>query len=169
MVVKKSFLFLGLVFLFTISCHQKSNYSNLEINEASGIVNGIDDEIWNPKTDSRISSNYDSDKLKKRFLNKLIIERRFGLERDDGILHAIVSRLTWQKGLDVFLECLDPLIASGARLAVIGQGEPELETAFYKASEKYKGRIGLYVGYDESLAHTLFSGADTIQIGRAHV
>ena len=133
-------------------------------NSLHGIVNGIDDEIWNPKTDSRISSNYDSDKLKKRFLNKLIIERRFGLERDDGILHAIVSRLTWQKGLDVFLECLDPLIASGARLAVIGQGEPELETAFYKASEKYKGRIGLYVGYDESLAHMLFSGADTILV-----
>ncbi len=133
-------------------------------NSLHGIVNGIDEEIWNPKTDARISSNYDCEKIKKRFLNKLIIERRFGLERDDGILHAIVSRLTWQKGLDIFLECIDSLMASGARVAVIGQGEPELESAFYKVSERYRGRIGLYIGYDESLAHMLFSGADTILV-----
>ncbi len=76
----------------------------------------------------------------------------------------MVSRLTWQKGLDILAANLDTLVASGARLALLGSGDAALEQQFIDASLRYPGRVGVIVGYDEPLSHLLMSGADAILV-----
>jgi starch synthase len=130
----------------------------------SGIVNGIDTQIWNPATDGALASTFTSKTLADRKANKRELERRFGLESGDGILHGVVSRLTWQKGLDILSQQLDWLVASGARLAIIGTGEPGIEEAFAAASLRHKGRVGLVLKYDEALSHLVQGGGDTMLV-----
>lgn len=129
-----------------------------------GIVNGIDTTVWNPVTDADLPENYAANRLAKRVANKRLLEQRFGLDTGDGIIHGVVSRLTWQKGMDILTACLDGMVASGARLAMIGTGEPGIESAVQAAAQRHKGRIGVVTAYDEKLSHLLQGGADTILI-----
>jgi starch synthase len=130
----------------------------------SGIVNGIDTEVWNPETDADAVACYNVRALGKRVANKRAIEQRFSLEEDDGILFCVVSRLTWQKGMDIFANAIDELVASGGRLALIGTGEAQIERAMLAAAKRHKGRIGIITGYDEALSHLMQAGADAIVI-----
>jgi len=130
----------------------------------SGIVNGIDLDVWNPATDQALPERYTAQRLAHRQANKLAIEQRFGLARDDGPLFCVVSRLTWQKGMDILADALDGLVAHGARLAMLGSGEAWLEQAFTRAAGRHPSRIGVIAGYDESLSHLLQGGSDAILI-----
>lgn len=130
----------------------------------SGIVNGIDTDVWNPQTDTAIAANYSAKDLSKRVLNKRAIEKRFGLQTGDGIIHGVVSRLTWQKGLDIFASLLDWLVESGARLALIGTGEAAIEAAVKEAAQRHPGRIGVVTAYDENLSHLVQGGCDTMLV-----
>jgi phosphoglucomutase len=129
-----------------------------------GIVNGIDGHIWNPTKDPALATCYDIAALTRRGVNKRAIEARFRLRPDDGPLFTVISRLTWQKGMDVLVNELDTLVDAGGRLAVLGAGEPSLETAFLQASTRFPGRVATIIGYDEQLAHQLQGGADAILI-----
>ncbi len=133
-------------------------------NVLTGIVNGIDTDIWNPETDKDIAQTFNVKTLDKRIANKRALEARLGLDRDDGILHGVVSRLTHQKGLDLLAEHIDWLVASGARLALVGTGEAGLENAFREAAERHKGRVGISFKYDEPLSHLVQAGADTMMV-----
>jgi starch synthase len=126
----------------------------------SGIVNGIDEVEWNPATDPKLAVNYDAKSLAKRAENKQALEKRFGLEHDASPLFCLVSRLTWQKGIDILAETLEHLVRSGGRLALLGSGDKDLEGAFRQASLQFPGRIGTVIGYDEGLSHQMFGGAD---------
>ncbi len=130
----------------------------------SGIVNGIDTDVWNPQTDKSIAANYSVKTIDQRKLNKRAIEKHFGLEESDDILHGVVSRLTWQKGLDIFASLLDWLVGSGARLALIGTGEAAIEQAVLAASLKHPGRIAVVTAYDENLSHLVQAGCDTMLV-----
>ena len=129
-----------------------------------GIVNGIDTDVWDPAADALISENYGAKTLKKRIANKRTLEARFKLEAGDGLLHGVVSRLTWQKGMDIFAAGLDALVATGARLALLGTGETAIENAIFEAAMRHPGRIGVIIGYDETLSHLVQAGADTILV-----
>jgi starch synthase len=129
-----------------------------------GIVNGIDTEVWNPATDKDIAQTYSAKSLDQRMANKRALETRLGLDKNDGILHGVVSRLTWQKGLDLLAEHLDWLVASGARIAMVGTGEPAIEAAFRTAAARHPGRIGISFKYDEPLSHLVQAGADTMLV-----
>jgi starch synthase len=130
----------------------------------TGIVNGIDGIVWNPAADPHIPQPYGAKTLAKRAANKRAVEQRFGLDEGDGLLHGVVSRLTWQKGMDIFAACLDGLAASGARLALIGTGEPAIEQAILAAAQRHPGRLGVVLGYDEGLSHLVQAGCDTILV-----
>ena len=130
----------------------------------SGIINGIDPAVWNPGTDPALPARYTADDVARRRDNKRAVEQRFGLDEDDGPLFTVISRLTWQKGMDVLAACLDDLVAQGGRLALLGSGDPALEAAFTAAAERHPGRIGVTIGYDEPLSHLLQGGADAILI-----
>jgi starch synthase len=130
----------------------------------SGIVNGIDTDVWNPATDKSLAAQFSIRDIGKREINKRAIEKRFGLDVSDGIIHGVVSRLTWQKGLDIFASLLDQVVASGARLALIGTGEEAIESAVKAAAAKHKGRIGVVAAYDENLSHLVQGGCDTMLV-----
>jgi starch synthase len=133
-------------------------------NIVSGIVNGIDDHTWNPESDKALAKTYNAKSLASRGENKRALEMRLGLEPGDGIIHGVVSRLTWQKGLDLLAEHLDWLVEGGARLALVGTGEPAIEGAFREAAARHKGRIGVTFAYDEGLSHLVQGGADTMLV-----
>jgi starch synthase len=131
----------------------------------TGIVNGIDMSVWNPASDEHLALTYvPRNFVQRRQANKRAIEQRLGLEVGDGPLFCVVSRLTWQKGMDILVQCLDGLVGQGARLALLGAGEAPLESDFTEAATQYKGRVGVMIGYDESLSHLLQGGADAILI-----
>ena len=130
--------------------------------EVHGILNGIDGAIWNPATDTALAANYTSPS--KRVANKRAVEKAFGLERGDGPLFIIISRLTWQKGMDLLVEALDALVGMGGRLAVLGSGDAALENAFQAAATRHPGRIAINRGYDEPLSHLMQGGGDAILI-----
>ena len=129
-----------------------------------GIVNGIDTAVWDPATDAQVAATYDARRLTRRATNKRAIERRFALAPSDGLLYCIVSRLTGQKGMDLVIESIDPLLQTGARLALLGSGDKALETAFSAVAKRHPGRIGVVLGYDEALSHLLQAGSDAILI-----
>ncbi|GGD99698.1 glycogen synthase [Aureimonas endophytica] len=129
-----------------------------------GIVNGIDTEAWNPATDPDLPARFTIDALNQRGLNKRALEAEFGLASDDGPIFCVVSRLTWQKGMDVLAEAVDDIVASGVRLAIFGSGDRMIEGAFLAAHGRHPQRVGVKIGYDEALAHRIQGGADAILI-----
>jgi starch synthase len=133
-------------------------------NRVHGILNGIDTAEWNPATDPHLAARYSAGKLTARAKNKRSLEREFGVDRDDGPLFIVVSRLTWQKGMDVLAEVLDHLVGIGGRLALLGSGDAEIEARFLAAAARHKGRVGVRIGYDEALSHRLQGGGDAILI-----
>ncbi len=133
-------------------------------NVVHGILNGIDVDVWDPATDAAIASPFSVTAIDRRAANKRAVEKRFGLQEDDGLLYCIVSRLTDQKGIDLVANATDAIVASGARLAVLGSGDASLQMRLQQASAKHAGRIGVVIGYDEALSHLLQAGADAILI-----
>ena len=94
----------------------------------SGILNGVDIEVWNPATDRHLVAQYDAQRLDDRQRNKAALRQRFGLADDaPGPLVAVVSRLSWQKGMDLLLAALPRLIAEGGQLALLGAGDAALQ------------------------------------------
>ncbi|PNG27216.1 glycogen synthase GlgA [Methylocella silvestris] len=131
----------------------------------TGILNGIDDEVWDPSSDPLITEPYDVETLARRPANKAALQDKFGLDPDPGaLLLGVVSRLSWQKGLDLLLANLDLLERLGVQLAVLGSGEPELVRQLLEAAEARPGRVGAVIGYDEAIAHRIQAGADAIVI-----
>lgn len=129
-----------------------------------GILNGIDTADWNPATDPHLPSPFSAQNIVSRKANKRTVEKTFGLEKDDGPLFVVISRLTWQKGIDVLLEVIDHLVGLGGRLALLGSGDPALEQGLREAAERHPGRVGLFFGYDEALSHLVQGGGDAILV-----
>lgn len=137
---------------------------NLRAADLYGIVNGIDTDVWNPATDSHLVAGYDAGDLSPRRRNREAVESRFQLEGDTSPLVCVVSRLTWQKGMDMLAASVDGIVNAGARLAVLGSGDPALEGALLAAASRHRGRVGVIVGYDEGLSHLMQGGCDAILI-----
>jgi starch synthase len=133
--------------------------------DLSGILNGIDLDVWNPETDPELAAPYTARRLANKKKSRTQVEARFGLNSNpDAPLFCVVSRLTTQKGLDLLLEALPGLVGRGARLAVLGSGDIELEAAFIGAAHQYAGSVGVVIGYDEALSHLMQGGSDAILI-----
>jgi len=132
--------------------------------DLSGIINGIDTVVWDPETDPALPARFDATRLEARSVNKRAVEERFGLAAGDGPLYCVISRLTWQKGMDLLLNVVDRLVASDARLALLGSGDQGLEHAFREAATRHPGRIGTVFGYDDALSHLMLGGADAILV-----
>ncbi len=127
----------------------------------SGILNGIDTDIWNPATDPHLVRNYDAGNLAAKAENKRALQTQMGLEQDEAaLLLGIVSRLTDQKGVDLVLEALPELLGRPVQLAVLGSGEEKLENALLAAEKEWPGKVAVKIGFDEALAHRIEAGAD---------
>ncbi|MNN07193.1 Glycogen synthase [compost metagenome] len=131
----------------------------------SGILNGVDDKIWDPSHDPRLTARYDADNLKNKAKNKLHLQKAMGLKVDESLpLFAVVSRLTSQKGLDLVLEALPALLEQGGQLALLGAGDAVLQQAFLAAAADYPEQVGVQIGYHEAFSHRIIGGADVIMV-----
>ncbi|MCP1470776.1 starch synthase [Sphingobium sp. OAS761] len=137
---------------------------NGRVDRLHGILNGIDTAIWDPSADPLVPRAYGGRSLGARADNRRVLERHFGLDRGDGPIFIIVSRLTWQKGMDLMADAIDHLVGLGGRLAVLGSGDHALEGAFLAAADRHRGRVGVRIGYDEILSHLMQAGGDAILI-----
>ncbi|WP_284619960.1 glycogen synthase GlgA [Aquabacterium humicola] len=133
--------------------------------EVSGILNGIDPQVWNPATDAALAERYDAQRLDGKQRCRRALQQQLGLEVDEhALLVTVVSRLTSQKGLDLVLGALPALVPAGVQFAVQGTGEPALEAAFRMAEQMHPGRVRVHIGYDEARAHQMIAGADAIAV-----
>ena len=131
----------------------------------SGIVNGIDVEVWNPANDPHLPVRFDAADIEARSANKAALQDRLRLDRDpEAMLLGVISRLSWQKGLDLVLETVPAVLAGGAQLALLGAGDRQLEESFAQAAASHPGRVGAFIGYDEGLAHLIQAGCDTLLV-----
>jgi starch synthase len=133
--------------------------------DVTGILNGIDPELWNPATDPAIASRYDAERMEGKLACRRALQAELGLDVDEqAMVLTVVSRLTSQKGLDLILAALQELVQAGVQFVVQGTGEPALEAAFRMAQQAHPGRVHVHIGYDEARAHRLIAGADLIAV-----
>ena len=127
-----------------------------------GIVNGIDTTVWNPKTDPRLTKNYDlRTYVSGKKANKLALQEELGLKvTNDVCVIGLVSRLTNQKGVYLITEKLREILDMDVQFVVLGTGEQNAENAFKWMESEYKGKAVYYCGYNEDLAHRIYAGAD---------
>jgi starch synthase len=137
---------------------------NTRANVLYGIVNGIDTELWDPGSDLDLESTYSSRTIPRRLKNRQALERRFGISHSDGPLFCVISRLTFQKGIDVVAAVADDIVAGGGKLIVLGSGERAQETGILAIAARHPGRVATIIGFDEPLSHLMQGGSDVILI-----
>jgi len=127
-----------------------------------GILNGIDDAVWDPATDPHLPARYRAGDLAGKARCKRALQAELGLDvGDDAPLLGVVSRLAEQKGFDLLAVALPPALeAWDAELAVLGSGEERYERWVHELEARFPGRVGARVGFDEGLAHRIEAGAD---------
>ncbi len=133
--------------------------------DVSGILNGVDREIWDPRTDTALAARYDAQAPDGKAQCKRALQVEAGLApQSDAPLFGLVSRLTAQKGVDLLLGALPALLRAGGQLVVQGSGERAIEEALLVAARAHPGRVVTRIGYDEAFAHRLIAGADVILV-----
>ena len=127
----------------------------------SGIINGIDLNSFDPKTDKAIAANYNGSSLEKKVINKLALQRELGLEENPDVpLFAMVSRLTTQKGANLIADLLPEFRERNMQLAVLGTGDYLYEHAIADFAYHNQTRIAARVTFDEQLSRRYYAGAD---------
>ena len=127
----------------------------------AGITNGVDYEVWNPATDPYLAANYSAEDLSGKRACKLDLLRRFGLpEEPQRPMIAAVSRLTPQKGLELIKQAAGRMLDAGAFFIALGSGAQEYEDFLQALHDHAPGRVGIYRGFSEPLAHQIEAGAD---------
>jgi len=133
--------------------------------DVSGILNGVDPVLWNPQTDAHLPAHFSARGLAGKARCKQALQAELGLAKSaDAPLFSLVSRFTHQKGLDLMLEALPLVLDSGAQVAVLGAGDPDLEAALVAAAQAWPDRLAVRIGYDEALAHRLIGGSDGVLV-----
>ena len=131
-----------------------------QTHKIEGILNGIDYDVFNPKTDKNLKKNYDVKSLKNKEENKKAILKEFGLEyKKDRPLIALISRLVEQKGIDLIRQVEYDLKDMDADFIFLGSGDKEYENLFIWLSNNTKN-IRTYVGYRGDLANLIYAGSD---------
>jgi starch synthase len=127
-----------------------------------GIVNGIDNEIWDPATDPYILKNFDLATVQNRRRNREHLLSCFGLEDYGGPIFSVVSRLTWQKGADLLPQIIPTIAEHHGKLIVCGQGDRKIEEMLSEAAAAHPQTLSLHIGYDEAAAHLIHAGSDFV-------
>lgn len=130
-----------------------------------GVLNGIDVDVWNPATDPLLPAHFDADRLKGRAACRRALQEQMRLDADpDALIVGVVSRLTWQKGLDLLPDAAARLGFGHVQYALLGAGDADLEQRFRALASEHPGRVGLRVGYDEALARLVQAGSDALLV-----
>lgn len=129
--------------------------------DLSGILNGIDVNLWNPQTDKMIYKKYDVKTYAKgKAENKEALQKKLGLKVDSNVIMAgIVSRMDYQKGLDPVLHIAHEF-TDRMQFVVLGSGDPWLTEGFNNLSGNHKGMVAYSSKFDEPLAHQIYAASD---------
>jgi starch synthase len=126
-----------------------------------GILNGIDERLWDPATDRALPARFTADDLQGKAECKRALQKELRLaQRSGDPLIGVVSRLTWQKGIDVVAQALDRILALGTQVVILGAGDPELEEFLRVRSLLGGDRFRMVAGYHEGLSHRIEAGCD---------
>lgn len=125
-----------------------------------GALNGIDLDEWNPQTDKLIAARYSVDDLSGKRVCKTALLKKFGLKPTDAPVVGIISRLAEQKGFDLLLEIIDPLLDLDIRFVALGAGDPRIEERLRALRDRRPDLVGVEIGYNSSTAHAIEAGAD---------
>lgn len=132
--------------------------------DLSGILNGLDYDVWNPETDPNLAANFSADSLEERLKNKRQLQKNLGLAiQPDHPVVAMISRLDWQKGLDLMGEIVHRLMteqAGPAQFVLLGSGETEYEQMFSQFAQYYPGKLSATLAYRAELAPLIYGGSD---------
>ena len=130
-------------------------------NRLIGILNGVDYEVWSPEVDTEISANYFAQDLSGKLECKKNLLEQFSLPQDlERPIFASVTRLTAQKGIDLMMQVALEIINTGSYIISLGSGEQKYEDFWQKLRNYAPNQVGIYRGYNESLAHKIEAGAD---------
>jgi starch synthase len=128
-----------------------------------GILNGIDESVWNPGSDPLIAQPFDPANISLKADNKAALRAATGLPTlDMAPVIAVVGRLVEQKGIDILLALLPSLLTTGAQVVVLGSGDRALEERLLAAAAMLPDRMSVRIGYDEAFAHQVIAGADIL-------
>ncbi|MFN6155020.1 MAG: glycogen synthase GlgA [Dolichospermum sp.] len=128
----------------------------------SGIINGIDTEIYDPANDKYINQTFTIDTLDQRKANKIALQEEVGLEvNSNAFLIGMVTRLVEQKGMDLVLQILDRFLAyTDAQFVLLGTGDRYYETQMWQLASRYPGRMATYLLYNDALSRRIYAGTD---------
>jgi len=125
-----------------------------------GIINGIDAR-FDPTTDEALEARYDVPSAARgRAKCKAALATEVGLDPGDGPLFGAVTRLTWQKGIDLLVPVLGDIVERGGRVLLVGQGDADLEWQLLTAAERFRGRVAVRIAFDPPLSRRVYAGAD---------
>lgn len=125
-----------------------------------GILNGVDYDEWNPKTDPLIAKNFDTDDMKGKNVCKRALQKHFGLKQKYGVpLIGFVGRFAEQKGIGLIASILPHILDRDVQIVMLGNGEKWAER-FFSHEAHHRENFGLHVGYSEALAHQIEAGCD---------
>lgn len=127
-----------------------------------GVINGIDQNVWNPQKDIYLKSNYSAENISGKENCKKFLQEISNLKVDYKIpVIGMVTRLTAQKGIDLLIAAFDEIMNLGIQLVILGDGEPEIIAQLKVLSQKYQDRFSLTTGvFDIKLAHQIYAGSD---------
>lgn len=127
----------------------------------SGILNGID-ELWNPANDPLLAHNYGLTRKSGKALNKTHLQQKLGLApQPDAFLLGMVSRLTWQKGIDLVLDSLEEILEDpSVQLVILGSGELDMERRLAHWNSRKPEQVHIALGFNEALSHQIIAGVD---------
>ncbi|RJR08764.1 glycogen synthase [Candidatus Parcubacteria bacterium] len=125
-----------------------------------GVVNGIDYNKYNPKTDRGLYKNYTLDKVHRKLLNKRFLQKQYNLPVDDNIpLIGLTSRIAEQKGLDLILEILPTLLLRDVQMIIMGDGDKEYIKKLKKIQRQYSNKL-CWVPFDRKMETSIYAGGD---------
>ncbi|MFP5246186.1 MAG: glycogen synthase, partial [Thermoanaerobaculia bacterium] len=129
----------------------------------TGILNGIDADVWNPATDPHLPENYDADTIAQKTKNKRALLKEAGLKfsAKRPVIGA-VSRLVDQKGFQLLIPVMSRLLEAGAQIVMHGSGDPALEQALTAVAAQYPDSAKVWIGFDTALATRIYGGSDML-------
>lgn len=145
------------------SANGVENLMQYEVGKSYGILNGIDDDVWNPSRDNLIIKNYDDHLVKEgKRKNKKELCGQFGLDADKP-LFAFIGRLVGEKAADILPDAIKSSIYhhhGNANFLILGSGDPAVENRLEEVKHQLHGYVNTYIGYNESLSHLMYAGSD---------
>lgn len=131
------------------------------VQDVCGVVNGIDYDIWDPKTDPNLAAKYSVSDMKGKASDKNRLRKvmRLPQKRDTAVI-GMVSRMTDQKGFDILSQAFPDIMKLPVQFVLLGAGDPKYQDAFSSFTKQYKGKVAINIGFDSAVAPVIYAGAD---------